>query len=431
VRYILIRQRRELSDALLPRITGTWMNRSGTFDFILVARSDTATSQKNSAIIGKIFIEPVVRQPLTARIVQLFRRRRTRDADANLAAKVIEATNRLNARRSYAPPVSPEDDHASIGNYLATNASVYVDFYLARDGVARIGKPNFSLASLREKSTAKAEAIGIDFPRYLAEQAYFFLRDMAHAHQHHEPQTDTLLGLQDTDLHDEEWRNRLLFAMHYHVIAQRRARDPAALAHAQGVIAYAKSFEALSNRRLDPRELVKFEAEALNASVAASIRTSELSNQRGDQNRAHYRALAIWASVFLVSVLAIFVQPRLGDDDAAAYPLLHRISAFLADNLGVALFMAFLMVAAPSVLRWSGTIKSNGRSLLNDLRMPLYFYPGLVRLAQVGIGLILILYALWVFFGPALVDAVQSLPAPSPAEQLDAVIAVPKQIAPS
>lgn len=431
IRYILVSQRRELNDALLPSLTARFSHRSGTFDFILVARSDRATSHNEAVISGKIFIEPVIRQNWATRALQLFRRRNIEDPVIRLSAKVGEAISRLTSGRSYAAPPSPEDDHASIGRYLAAKASVHVDFQLARDGVVRVSRPHFGLASLGERSTAEAQAIGIDFPRYVAEQAYFFLRDVAHAHQHHEPQTDTLLGLQDTDASDEEWRNRLLFALHYHVIAQRRARDPAALVHAQGVIAYANSFEALSNRRLAPRELVKFEAEALDASISALIRFSEINNQRIARTRAHHRALAIWASVSLISVLAIFVQPRLAGGEAATYPHLYRMSAFFAGNLGYVLLVAIFVVVVPSVWRFSGRIESNGRSLLNDLRMPLHFYPRVVRVAQAGVGLVLILYALFVLFGPALVDAVQSLPASSPAERLDPVIAVPKQNAPS
>ena len=65
---------------------------------------------------------------------------------------------------------------------------------------------------------------------------------------------------------------------------------------AQGVIAYAESLAALSERELGPGALVAFESQALARSVSASIKGAELARLESERKRAHVRALVIWAS---------------------------------------------------------------------------------------------------------------------------------------
>lgn len=319
--------------------------------------------------------------------------------------KIEEAIVNLNNTRTYAPPHSLQEDHVGIANWLKLHAAITVPFSLARNGVIRLDHPGFSDHDLADRSIAGAKAIGVDFLRYLAEQAYFFVRDIAHVHQHHAAQTDTLLGLQETDSADTEWRNRLLFSLHHHVIAQRRSRDPASLMQAQGVIAYAESFAALSERELSPGALVAFESQALAQSVSASVKGAELTALEDERKRAHIRQVCIWASVLLISILAIFVQPRLGIDEAETYPLLHVMSAFFAAHAGQAVFAAVLIVIIPVFWHRQGQIDNKGRTWRNDLRLLLYFYPDQTRLALVGIGTFLVLLAIWMFLKPHLPES--------------------------
>jgi hypothetical protein len=403
IRYILVRQRRDLSDAMLPQITDALTRRSGSFDFILSARSNQPTSRDDAEIVGEIFIVPVVHSTLLQNDTSALPDQS--GASTNIPGKVEEAIANLNNTRTYAPPHPLEDDHVGITTWLKVHAPVIVAFSLARNGVIRLDHPLFSDQGLADRSIAGAKAIGVDFLRYLAEQAYFFVRDIAHVHQHHATQTDTLLGLQLTDTADIEWRNRLLFSLHHHVIAQRRSRDPAALMQSQGVIAYAESFAALSERELGPGALVAFESEALVRSVSASIKGAELATLENERKRAHIRQLCIWASVLLISILAIFVQPRLGIDEAGSYPLLHATSAFFAAHGGYAIFVAILVVIIPIFWHQQGLIDDKGRSWRNDLRLLLYFYPDQIRPAPVGIGMTLVLLAIWLFLEPHLPES--------------------------
>ncbi len=388
---------------MLPQITGILTNRSGSFDFILSARSNLPKSSDAAEIVGEVFIVPVIQSALLTR--RAGAASSPSGACEDLPETVEEAIVNLNNTRTYAPPHSLEEDHLGIANWLKLHAPITVRFSLARNGVIRLDHPGFSDHDLADRSIAGAKAIGVDFLRYLAEQAYFFVRDIAHVHQHHAAQTDTLLGLQETDSADTEWRNRLLFSLHHHLIAQRRSRNPASLMQAQGVIAYAESFAALSERELGPGALVAFESQALARSVSASIKGAELTALENERELVHIRQLCIWASVLLITILAIFVQPRLGIDEAETYPLLHATSAFFAAHAGYAVFAAVLIVVIPVFWRQQGLIDNKGRSWRNDLRLLLYFYPDQTRIALVGIGMLLVLLAIWMFLEPHLPES--------------------------
>ncbi len=406
IRYIVVRQYRELSDATFPKLIDSITGRSGIFAFVLAAHSDKATSQNDATIIGRVSVIPIKRYPgFFAKTVET-------EPNAAIVSKVDEAVANLHRLRSYGPAPSPEDDYNRICGYLATHAPVHVDFMLARDGVVRMKKPVFTDAELGRASTKQAETIGVDYPRYLSEQAYFFLRDVAHAHQHHEPQTDTLLGLQETDPDDTEWRNRLLFALHHHVIGQRRLRNPEPLIRTQGVIAYARAFEACSSRAIQPKKLVPFEADALNQSVSASIKSCEIRSLEYERRVAQRRSLAIWLSVAAISILAIFVQPRMGIDDAESFPELFETSVVVARHFLFLLAIAIIIPPLAIFWSWADTIESRADSFRNSLRAPQYFYPMSIASIYIIFGFALIFYVLQIYlpiFAPYILPVLKQI----------------------
>ena len=390
-RYIVVRQYRALSDALFPSLTDTISNRSGRFVFVLTARSDQKTSNNDARIVGSVFIVPDFKPAPVAGSPGM-------PGQGEIASKADEAIKAINSNRSYGPDRSPEGECASIDNYLVHHTPIRIAFALSRDGVVRIAKPAFTDVELGGKSIEQAKARGVDYERYLAEQAYFFLRDVAHAHQHHEPQTDTLLGLQETDPADIEWRNRLLFALHHHVIGQRRQGDPETLTRTLGVIAYARAFEACSGKGLQGKKLVQFENDSLAQSVAASVRACEIRALETERRRAHGRAMAIWASVAVISILAIFVQPRLNLHEAEAFPRMYAISTVFAEYIVVAIGIAIMLPLAVAWRNWARQVDNRVGSMRNTLRTPLYFDSHKAALTYILLGCALIGYGIYVYF---------------------------------
>jgi hypothetical protein len=390
-RYIVVRQYRALSDALFPSLTDTFSNRSGKFVFVLAARSDQKAADNSACIVGSVYIVPDFEPSPVAGAPGM-------PGQDEITSKADEAINAINSRRSYGPARSPEDEYASIANYLDLHTPIRITFALARDGVVGMAKPEFIDAELGCRSIVQAKARGVDYERYLAEQAYFFLRDIAHAHQHHEPQTDTLISLQERDANDTAWRNNILFALHHHVIGQRRRGDPETLTRTLDVIAYARAFEACCEKALRGRELVRFESDALAQSVAASVRACEIRALENERRRTHGRALAIWASVAVISILAIFVQPRLDPQEAEVFPRLYALSAVFAEYIAVAIGIAIVIPFAAAWANWARQVDNRSGSIRNTLRTPLYFDSLKVSLTYIMLGLVLIGYVIYIYF---------------------------------
>ena len=88
----------------------------------------------------------------------------------------------------------------------------------------------------------------------VANQAYYFMRDISHVHQHHEPSSDTILKVYpDGDLRNSEnsnWKRETLYALHKFIIQQKRTRRLEALVRCKGVLAYAEAFEKLHVKRV-------------------------------------------------------------------------------------------------------------------------------------------------------------------------------------
>ncbi|WP_297754659.1 hypothetical protein [uncultured Shimia sp.] len=79
--------------------------------------------------------------------------------------------------------------------------------------------------------------------KLIASQAFFFLRDIAHVHQHHAPTTDTILDVTPVSDDSHAWQRETLYSLYRWVIQQKRSKSPIAYLGAKGVLAYARAFE--------------------------------------------------------------------------------------------------------------------------------------------------------------------------------------------
>lgn len=101
-----------------------------------------------------------------------------------------------------------------------------VEFWLYRTGEVRIESPE-------------------DW-RALAHQVYYFVKDVAHRHYHHDPSTDTILPLTEVIGHDDAgWRRETLWSLARAVLEARRRDRLVAYKGALGVMAYADAFQGL------------------------------------------------------------------------------------------------------------------------------------------------------------------------------------------
>lgn len=89
---------------------------------------------------------------------------------------------------------------------------------------------------------------------YVANQAFFFLKDISHKHQHHPNTSDTITELGKLDRRNS-WVIQTHYRIHRKIIELRRSRDPKKLYNASGILAYlnalrkAAHFTTLTKRR--------------------------------------------------------------------------------------------------------------------------------------------------------------------------------------
>jgi hypothetical protein len=356
-RLIVAQQNRPLSDALFSYVVHWIVGLEGSFWFVLAAES-IGTPGDTDQLVGKVFVYKSdadwwrVEQEIDAGIVAL-----SELANSLLVNRESEASACFDATRSR----------------LEQTSDIEVDFSLFRNGEVYFGIPKFRDGHVRSASLQFAETTnGLDFNKWVADQSYFFLRDISHAHQHHSPSSDTLLILQvrddDTDF---GWRKRIIFALQHYIIRSKRFADATSLYQAAGILAYCNSFlQICKDATANNFDVPKFNNEALHDSLMAkaqevSLRTTEDMAQSAMRltRAASLRTFALTLLAIVTALIVMLVQPMIGE---ARYPKLRALAESLIDNFrGVIsfVFLALLFIWVYTHRDWQ--LKTNfGRDVL-------------------------------------------------------------------
>lgn len=350
-RYILAYQRRDLSDSVFRTITDRVCRRSGDFWFALVANSAAAPDNVDGSLSGTIFV---------------FKSKE--DWRTGPQEKVRTAINEMNsARLSLASDRDRviEESLAYGRKALCESADVWIDFILERNGELRVARPEFRDDDLAYASRAFASQEGHDFDKWIADQGYFFLRDIAHQHQHHDHAVDTILILQRKDAADVSWRRNLLFSLQFYIITNRRSRDTKALIQAKGILAYFEAFVGICQGQLKERfaQIPTFEIDALRSSLDASIeeRTFEHSiDAHRAANATNFRVTVLAVVAPTLALLGVALQPHIGGpDNLKDFPTLNHVARFIS-NYAIEI-LAFTVLLATSSMAIQFALASLGK----------------------------------------------------------------------
>ena len=100
----------------------------------------------------------------------------------------------------------------------------------------------------------------------VANQFFYFLKDNAHVHQHHDPTHDAITTVTELCREDDDaWILSTQHSLYRAVIRYKRFRNEKALFRASGILAYAQSFEKACGKNCD--SLLEFNREELRASL--------------------------------------------------------------------------------------------------------------------------------------------------------------------
>jgi hypothetical protein len=136
---------------------------------------------------------------------------------------------------------------------------------------------------------------------YLASQAFFFLKDITHRHQHHEPARDTIVDLYHWINNDETcWQRATYYSLIRSIIAQKRQKLGPTVGSALGILAYAGSFKRLVHDQAcgEDFRLPEYNHDSLRASLEAQ--QNVLTNKDMSKNNSIMK----WQN-FLVMMIAV------------------------------------------------------------------------------------------------------------------------------
>ena len=401
-RLIIAYQRRPLSDVLFPRIIHPYRGLSGDFWFVIAARTKAAAIDAD-AVSGQVFVykskddwRSKADQKVRAHIAEINAQRFSLDNQRNQLAEL-------------------SFDRATA---VASNtADISVSFEILRDGTIFVSQPVFAEQALEEASVAFANASGLDLRSWVSNQVYFFLRDVSHNHQHHEPTSDNILVLQDYDAsNDLEWRKKIIFSLHYAIIRFKRDDlSEQASYRALGILAYCKSFAMCCKTKLKDKfdNAPIFNEEALQLSLTAkaneiSSRLQAIANiQTANMARAStLRTIALGIFAIIVAVIAILIQPRINEKDKATFPNLYEASTIAAENFFSFLQLGLLIVVVTWIYThsdWAASTRT-GRALLEAS----YIRKGRAVTLFLASAAALVAGGLWKFRA-AVIDSYESL----------------------
>ena len=174
-----------------------------------------------------------------------------------LKGKTFVVNSTLTPKESFAPSligistVSFED----ACKVLQHVSSLYSTFTIKRNGILEL--KNFVLKKVENGSlrwvTKEQNCSYQKFKHDTFSQIYYFMKDLCHQHQHHDPKSDTLLPLIEADSSDylKNMSDGILKSLYRTVLKMRRTHSEEEYYCMQGILMYAKSFRQIA-QKIDP-----------------------------------------------------------------------------------------------------------------------------------------------------------------------------------
>ncbi len=239
-------------------------------------------------------------------------------------------------------------------------ADITLVFHLVRTGEIYLSAPTFRDLELERVSVEYADLDGQDFSRWVADQAYFFMRDISHVHQHHSPSADTILILQPNSTDEVSWRSHIIYALQHYVIRAKRSGAATAVAQSAGIYAYYMSFRQISERALgkDAEQIPTFNDSALLQSLNAKFQEEMITVNRIallDELRVQrYWVSGLAFAALILAFLFPFVQHAIERDDKFNKTTALLVGHFWPIIAGLVIITAIVMFALPH--RWQRRI---------------------------------------------------------------------------
>ncbi len=180
-----------------------------------------------------------------------------------------------------------------------------------------------------------------------AAQAFSFIRDICHVHQHHAGTTDIIVDVVPASDGEDEWRRETLNTLCKWITQMKRTKDSSAYVSAKGVLAYARAFERLhcdedDGKEKNPNYLWSEISDSLDAGLAGAKQEEA---KRLKIATVIFNRLLPAVGVFLL-FLRSFTESQGESELTYQERLASQIANFISDNIllfGGALILSIII----------------------------------------------------------------------------------------
>lgn len=324
--YVSALQSRQLSDVLFERVVGPLLGYSGKFEFVLCARSRRSRTSPDSKLIGKVFIFHC----------QTFKETKARDIFRS-------SVKSMRALDPGALNPGLKQQYLALSQTLLSRCDMYMNVVLNRDGVVTLSHLTWGNSRLERNTEEHAIEIGFDLEHGIADQTYFFVRDLTHQHQHHGNDADTIITTQRQEKPDDlSWCLEIMYSLYFHIITVKRKGNPTEHVRALGILAYLQSYKNIIKRRKDLVQptlvLPEFDDASSKESIKATKDYIDFKLNEQKRNSDNRKSFFLWVLATIFTVVNFTVS--FADKALPPNPTVASVANFLKTNAYVLPMMA-------------------------------------------------------------------------------------------
>jgi len=331
-RYLVCHQARETLDfiTLFKHQAAALKGLEGRMWFVCTGRTAEHNEQKLEKLYGRLFL--------------FHNKTQWEKAPKDLvkdARDEVENLERGEFEGSLADTL--DNSFSRLENQLMETSSFHVGFELIRCGEVKIIWDEKLPISPNAPTILEEEQKAI-FNHLIASQLFFFLRDICHEHQHHNPKTDTIVDLHE-DSDDYDWRVQTLYALYRKIIQYKRTRSPEMVVNSLGTLAYTQAFKILFERSVEKtgKKLPDYSDSSLKDSLhVAHIDLAERAeSSRQKQDSRKNLLFGVLGTVLAFASLNALTGKTFPDNPSK---LLEFGGKILVDQTGYILVLVFALV---------------------------------------------------------------------------------------
>lgn len=311
--YILAIQNRQTSDVLFYRFLARLLNVSGDFTFYVCARARNNEESPDAPLIGRLYVSRSGHEAY-------------RDGAREIERHIGVFRNYDDAGRS---SVKLNEAYKQCHRILSQNTDIRANFVLHRDGFFSLSKICWRDQGLARRSLDNAISEGAAIEQIIADQFYFFLRDITHHHQHHGPDADTIITTHKISGRSLRWCNNIVYALYSHIISTKRKLEPAEQVRVLGILAYLQAFKRIVDNRSSqiglPVRIPEFNDQTIQNSVNATKTYLDLRFAQRKESSDRYRTVLFTLSAAALSLIS-FVS-NFAPEDSPVNPFAQSLAA--------------------------------------------------------------------------------------------------------